>query len=158
MEENSRENTVFVSLFGKYEFVRMPFGLKNAPAVFQHLMEKTLKGCREFAAAYIDDVLIFSKTWDEHLIHVKKVLQALRKAGLTAKPSKCKWRRSSIHYLGHTIGSGQVSVPEDRVKSMSEYRTPVSKCDLVYFWNRRILLQVYQEFLQLFNYPRTCYF
>jgi len=87
MEENSREKTAFVSSFGKYEIVSMPFRLKNVPAVFQCLIEKTLKGCREFAASYIDDVLIFSKTWGEHLIHVKKVFHALRKAGLIAKPS-----------------------------------------------------------------------
>ena len=88
MEDKSRELTTFVSFYGKYQFRRMPFGLKNAPATFQVLMERVLDQCRMFSAAYIDDVLAFSNSWAEHLEHVKCVLHALREAGLTAKPTK----------------------------------------------------------------------
>ena len=111
MLENSMEKTAFISPFGKYELVRMPFGLKNAPAVSQRIMEDALRDCSSFASGYMDDVLIFSEIWDEHINHIRRVLQALRRAGLTAKPSKCDWGRRSITYLGHILGSGQLSVP-----------------------------------------------
>ena len=87
----SREKTAFISPFGKYEFSRMPFRLKNAPAVFQRLMDGVLNECYSYAAPYLDDILIFSSNWEEHLVHVRSVLAVLRKHGLTAKPSKCMW-------------------------------------------------------------------
>ena len=81
----------------------MPFGLKNTPAVFQALMEKVLGNCRYFSAVYIDDVLVFSNSWEEHLVHVGRVMQALRVAGLTVKPSKCQWGKRYLDFLGHRI-------------------------------------------------------
>ena len=69
----------------------MPFGLKNAPAVFQALMEKVLGSCKGFAWVYIDDVLVHSDSWEEHMNHITKVC-ALCAAGMTAKPAKCQWR------------------------------------------------------------------
>ncbi len=69
----SREKTAFISPFGKYEFSRMPFGLKNAPAIFQRLMDGVLNECYECAAPYIDDILIFSRSWEEHMVDVRKV-------------------------------------------------------------------------------------
>ena len=69
----------------------MPFGLRNAPAVFQELMVRVLDSCREFARPYIDDIIVFSANWVEYLGHLKKVLQALKEAGFTANPTKCEW-------------------------------------------------------------------
>ena len=69
----------------------MPFGLMNAPASFQRCMQNTLSQQSEFSSIYIDDVLIYSSTWKEDLEHIRGVLEALREAGLTAKPNKCVW-------------------------------------------------------------------
>jgi len=65
--------------------------------------------------------------WKEHMVHVREVLEALRKAGLTAKPTKCEWGRSHVQYLGHIVGCGRLSVPEDRVTAMKEFKKPASK-------------------------------
>jgi len=90
MEDSSRDLTTFVYPFGRFRFQRMPFALKNAPAVFQALMKKVLSSCKDFSAVYIDDILVFSNSWSEHLCHIERVLQSLRQAGLTAKHWKCQ--------------------------------------------------------------------
>jgi len=82
----------------------MPFELRNTTSVFQNLMEKILAPCKGFARAYIDDVLIYSSSWSDHLVHLGKVLEALSAAGLTAKPEMCQWRRIYLDYLGHRVG------------------------------------------------------
>ena len=81
----------------------MPFGLKNALAIFQHCMELVLSPCADFCCCYIDDVVIFSRSWEEHMVHVRNVLQCLQEAGITAKPSKCAFGFESLVYLGHLI-------------------------------------------------------
>ena len=128
--EDSREKTAFISPFGKYEFSRMLFGLRNAPAVFQRLMDAVLGPCYGYAAPYMDDVLIYSNSWVEHMSHVKKVLEELRRHGLTAKPAKCEWGMCYVEYLGHVVGSDTVAVPEMRVKTMANFTQPVSKRDM----------------------------
>ncbi len=130
MEESAKDFTTFVCPFGRFRYRTMPFGLRNAPAIFQALMEKVLAGCVEYCSVYIDDVLVFSNSWTEHLHHVKEVLLALRKAGLTAKPFKCERGKSHLDYLGHRVGSGQVAVPESRVEAIESYRQPVTRRDL----------------------------
>ena len=81
MEEASQDKTTFITPFGLYEFTTMTFGLQGAPATFQRLMNRVLQGMDKFAAAYIDDVAIYSETWEEHLKHLDQVLERLRRAG-----------------------------------------------------------------------------
>ena len=133
MSDASKDLTTFVCPFGKYRLRQMPFELKNAPAVFQLLMEKVLVSCNEFSAVYIDDILIFSSSWSEHLIHVRKVLTALREAGLTAKPSKYEWGRSHLDYLDHRPGSGKVAVLKQHVQAMADVKLPITKRHLQSF-------------------------
>jgi len=108
VDEESKEKTAFTTQQGLFEFKVMPFGLTNAPAVFQRLMLKVLSGLNpdegpDFVEVYIDDVLIFSRTMQEHLNHLRQVLERLRRAGLKLKPSKCHFIRQSVEYLGHVI-------------------------------------------------------
>ena len=105
----------------------MPFGLHNVPAIFQLLMKKVLATCRDFSAVYIDDVLIFSKSWSEHLAHVQGVLLALREAGLTAKPAKCQW---GLDYLGHRVGCGKVAMSAHRATAMAACQSARRTCAL----------------------------
>ena len=84
----------------------MPFGLTNAPAVFQRLLQRVLMGLNpvdgpDFVTVYIDDVLIFSETLEEHLTHIHSVLKRLLDVGLKLKPGKCKFLRKEVEYLGH---------------------------------------------------------
>ena len=100
----------------------MPFGLTNAPAVFQRLMQRVLEGLNpdegpDFVEVYIDDVLVFSRTMDEH---VEQVLEWLRKAGLKLKPSKCHFVRQAVEYFGHVITPGLKPNP----KQVSAYPAP----------------------------------
>ena len=89
LAEDARHKTAFVTPSGLYHFNVMPFGLKGAPASFQRLMDNVIRGLDGMSAAYIDDVIIFSTSWEDHLGHLSRVFARLWEAGLTAKPSKC---------------------------------------------------------------------
>ena len=130
VEPGSRGKTAFVSPYGKYEFTRMPFGLKNAPAIFQRCMEVVLRECYAFSAPYIDDVLVFSSSGAQHLQHLRLVLEQLRSAGMTIKESKCEFGKEKLEYLGHVIGGGQLAVPAHRAAAMAEYILPKTKKQL----------------------------
>ena len=127
LQTGSQEKTAFCSPWGKFAFTRMPFGLRNAPATFQRCMDQALDQQAECSSTYIDDVLVYSSSWKEHLKHLRDVLEALRKAGLTAKPDKCVWGAQSLEYLGHEVGNGVVSVPEARVKALRDFARPINK-------------------------------
>ena len=100
--KSSRAKTAFVTPFGKYKFLMVPFGLAQAPAYFQLLMNKVLNGLK-FAMTYLDNIIIFSKNESQHLEHLETVFSCLREAGLKMKWSKCDFFKSEIHYLGHLI-------------------------------------------------------
>ena len=106
--KNSRAKTAFVTPFAKYEFLMVPFGLAQAPAYFQLLMNKVLKGLN-FAMTYLDDIIIFSENELQHLEHLEVVFSQLREAGLKMKCSKCDFFKSEIHYLGHLISPEGIS-------------------------------------------------
>ncbi len=127
MDKDSSELTTFGCSLGKFKFVRMPFGLKNAPAVFQAVVEEVLKPVKEISRNYIDDVVVFSKDWKRHLVDLGKVLDVLRKAGLKVKRSKCEFGRRTMEYLGHQIGDGKLGIPEARVCALRDYDKPVTK-------------------------------
>ena len=84
----------------------MPFCLQGAPATFQRLMNQVICDLEDCTAAYLDDLIIFSETFDKHLHHIQEVLLRLRKAGLTAKKKKCFFGADSCVYLGHVVGGG----------------------------------------------------
>ena len=104
----SQEKTAFVTNQGLVEFRVMPFGLMNAPAVFQRLMQQVLSGLNpiegpDFVAVYLDDVLVFSETMQDHLVHLRRVLDRIAQAGLKLRPAKCHLVRQEVDYLGHVI-------------------------------------------------------
>ena len=107
MEESSIPYTAFtVGPLGFYECVGMPFGLTNAPATFQCLMESCLGDYHlKYCIIYLDDVIIFSKTPEEHISRLCKVFQKLDEAGLHLKPNKCEFFKDRLEYLGHVVSS-----------------------------------------------------
>ena len=107
--KSSRAKTAFVMPFGKYEFLMVPFGLAQAPAYFQLLMNKVLKGLK-FTMMYLDDIIIFSQDELQHLEHLEIVFSRLREAGLKMKRSKCDFFKSEIHYVGHLISPEGISI------------------------------------------------
>ena len=101
---------------GFYECVRMPFGLNNAPATFQHLMESCLgKMHLNWCIIYLDDVIIFSQTPEDHVERLRAVLQKLRAAGLKLKPSKCEFFKDHISYLGHIVSKDWVETDPKKI-------------------------------------------
>ena len=106
--KSSRAKTASVTSFGKYKFLMVPFGLAQAPAYFQLLMNKVLKGLK-FVMTYLEDVIIFSENQSQHLEHLETVFSHLREARLKMKHSKCDFFKSEIHYLGHLISPEGIS-------------------------------------------------
>ena len=119
--------TSFICHRGRYEFTRMPFGVKNAPAVFQQLMQAVLHDTLTYATAYMDDIIIYSRSWSEHLQHIRNVLDRLQKANLTVNPAKCVWGGRSMTFLGHQVGEGKMTFPAHRVQALAKYQKPATK-------------------------------
>ena len=131
--EGTKHLTAFTTPFGLFQFRVMPFGLKGAPATFQRLMDVVLRGLQGFSVAYIDDVAIFSNSWDKHLQHVKVVLQRIREAGLTAKPQKCQFGMDQCLYLGHIVGNGVVRPERSKLQGVESFPTPCTKTQVQCF-------------------------
>lgn len=112
LAQADRHKTAFTTPTGQYQYRVLPFGLHGAPATFQWLMDKVLRPVQRFAAAYLDDVVVHSASWEEHLVHLRQVLEALRRAGLTANPAKCCVGQDEAQYLGYTIGRGLLKPQE----------------------------------------------
>nr|XP_034310523.1 uncharacterized protein LOC117684040 isoform X3 [Crassostrea gigas] len=106
LDEDAKQKSAFVTPMGHYQFTVMPFGMVNAPATFVRLMHKVLDGLHSFVQCFIDDIGIYSETWDDHLQHLRVVFQRLRDAKLSAKPSKCCFGFDQLEFLGHVVGKG----------------------------------------------------
>ena len=118
-----RAKTAFVTPFGKCEFLMVPFGLAQAPAYFQLLMNKVLEGL-SYAMTYLDDIIIFSKNQLEHLEHLEEVFHQLRTAGLKMKCSECDFFKSEIHYLGHLVSADGTSPLPDKLTTIKNMPAP----------------------------------
>ena len=102
MDESDKPKTAFTAHCGTFQYNRMPFGLKNAPATFQRALDMILTGFRwEYCLIYMDDVIVFSESFDQHIIDVQNVLRSLTEANETLKPSKCTLFSQKVNYLGH---------------------------------------------------------
>jgi len=128
MEKNSQSKTAFVTTDGKYEFIRMPFGLASAPSCFQRVMDDVLRNLKwTIALVYLDDVITYGRTLEEHNTRLEVILQALRKANLKLKPSKCHIAQKELKVLGHIVSEEGIKVDPDKVKAVREFSTPNSK-------------------------------
>jgi hypothetical protein len=119
MEEADIEKTTFRMHHNHFEFLVMPFGLSNAPATFQALMNEVLHDfIRNFILVFFDDILIYSDSWLSHLQHVRIALQRLREHKLAVKQSKCSFGASSVAYLGHVITTQGVMMDAEKVTTV----------------------------------------
>jgi transposase InsO family protein len=127
MEPESREKTAFRTHVGLFQFRVMPFGLTGAPATCQRLLDKVLRGAQEYATAYLDDVAIFSDTWEDHLRHLGDVLRRFREAGLVANRNKCQFVRPSLKLLGFVLGGGKLKPDSDKIAAVEAFTRPINK-------------------------------
>ena len=124
MDEKDKEKTAFACHRGLFEFNVMPFGLSNAPAVFQELMSIVLNGCNAFAIAYLDDILIFSETFDEHMLHLNTIFERLAQHGLKLKLKKCSFIQKSVNYLGFVIDQDGIKPDQKKVEAIRALPVP----------------------------------
>jgi len=133
LHPDSRHLTAFITPWGLLEWQRIPFGLMNAPAQFQRFMVGCLDDVRDkFAVPYLDDVLVFSKTFEEHVSHLQTVLQKLKSKGVKLKPQKCELFRDRVKYLGRIVTSEGYYPDPDNVKVVKalEEQSPKTVGDL----------------------------
>ncbi|XP_075990295.1 uncharacterized protein LOC142985939 [Anticarsia gemmatalis] len=125
MDEGSQHLTGLITPDGHYEFKRMPFGLSNAPAVFQRMINKILGNRRfEYALAYLDDVLIPAKDVEEMFLRLEDVLKLFRQYGLTLKLAKCRFFDTTVNYLGYDISSKGIQPSEAKILAVKEFPIP----------------------------------
>lgn len=128
LHEDSKHKTAFVTHQGLYQFKRLPQGLSNSPLCFQQLMSKILRKLLwKIVLIYIDDLILYSQTFEEHLEHLNLVFAQLRQAKLTLKPSKCNFATDQVHYLGHVLSSGGVQVDKAKVEAIKSFPVPKSQ-------------------------------
>ena len=144
--KSSRAKTAFVTPFGKYEFLMVPFGLAQAPAYFQLLMNKVLNGLK-FAMTYLDDNIIFSENESQHLEHLETVFSCLREARLKMKRSKCDFFKSEIHYLGHLISPEGISPLPNKLDCIQHMSAPKNVKEIKQFLG---LTGYYRKFVPRF--------
>ena len=124
VHERDREKTAFITPLGLYEYIRMPFGLCGAPATFQRLMQRCLGDLAfQMVLVYLDDILIYSHTFDQHL---DLVFSRLKSHNLKLKPSKCHLFRSRVFYLGHVLSADGISTDDSKIKAVREWPLPKS--------------------------------
>ncbi|XP_029919926.1 uncharacterized protein LOC115368085 [Myripristis murdjan] len=144
LTEAAKPLTAFRTPQGLWQFTKMPFGLQGAPATFQRLMNRVLSGMGTFCAAYLDDIVIYSNSWQEHLTHLKEVLQRIKQAGLTINPRKCALARQELQYLGHILGGGVIKPVKDKVVAVKARERPTTRKQVKSFlglvgWYRRFI-------------------
>ena len=132
LTQRAREISAFVTPSGLYQYKVMPFGMKNAPATFQRMVNKLVRdidGCE----GYIDDVVIFSDNWSDHIRQIKRFFQIMREAKLTINLMKSEFGKATVKYLGHIVGQGQVSPLDAKIQTIVKYPIPTSRKELARF-------------------------
>ena len=138
----------FVTPFGKWEFNMVPFSLAQAPAYFQALIPEVLKGLSHFTTAYLDDIIIFRKTKEEHLQHLEIIFQRLHEVWLKLKWSKCSFMKLHIEYLGHLISENNIEPMPEKLSAIKEMPAPRSPKEIKQFLG---LVGYYRKFIPRFS-------
>ena len=138
-----------MSRYGHYEYTVVPYGLTNAPGVFMNLMNKLfMKYLDEFVVVFIDDILIFSKSKEEHAEHLRIVLQILRENQLYAKFNKCEFWLDQVDFLGHIVSGRGVEVDPSKIESVMSWSQPTSPTEIRSFLG---LTAYYRIFIKGFS-------
>ncbi|GKD96288.1 putative reverse transcriptase domain-containing protein [Tanacetum coccineum] len=149
VHEDDIPKTAFRTRYGHFEFTVMPFGLTNAPAVFMDLMNRVCKPYLDkFVIVFIDDILIYSKTKEDHEVHLGLVLELLRKEKLYAKFSKCEFWLQEVHFLGHVVNQNGIHVDPSKIEAVKNWKTPTTPFEIRSFLG---LAGYYRRFIAIFS-------
>jgi len=149
MDERDQYKTAFTTPFGLYEFKKMPFGLCTAPATFQRLMQSGMNDLMfQVLLVYLDDILVFSRTFSEHLDRLRLVLGRLRDMGLKLNIKKCNFCQKSVKYLGHTVSQAGIATDEDKIRVVRDWPVPKTVKELRSFLG---FASYYRRFVQGFS-------
>ena len=147
LTETAKPKSAFVlSSLGKYQFNRVPFGLAQAPAYFQKLINDVLRGCN-FAMGYLDDIIIYSRSEQEHLEHLEEIFIRLKAAGLKLKLEKCCFFKKHIQYLGHLISADGIQPLPEKLESIAKMPAPKNPKEVKQFLG---LIGYYRKFVPRF--------
>jgi hypothetical protein len=149
MKERDEWKIAFKTKYGLYEWLVIPFGLTGAPSTFMRLMNHVLRAfIGKFAVVYFDDILIYSKEIDEHIGHLRQVLDVLRKESLYANLKKCDFCMDKIVFLGYVVRAKGIEMDEAKVKAIQEWPTPKSIIEVKSFHG---LASFYRRFVKDFS-------
>jgi len=149
IREGDEWKTAFRTRYGLYEFQVMPFGLTNAPSTFQDMMNHVLSDLLDVGVlAYMDDILVYSKTEDDHNRLVKEVLKRLQDNGLAVSPEKCVWKAEEVEFLGYVIGRNGTQMSQNKVKAVLSWPQPTSLTETQSFLG---FANFYQRFIQNYS-------
>ena len=147
MARNSIEKTAFTCKYGLYEWLVMPFGLCNAVPIFERLMEHVLRDYKwRTCLVYLDDVIVFSEDFAEHLVRLGQVLDCFRKAGFKLKMSKCHWGRARVAFLGHMVTPSGILPNPEKVKAVLKIKSLKNVAEVrAFLWTSRIFPPVHKR-------------
>lgn len=153
MSPDSIEKTAFTVNNGHFEYLRMPFGLKNAPATFQRMMDEILREyLYKFCFVYMDDVVIFSKSLPEHIDHIKKIFKTLREVNLKVQLDKSEFLSKEVAFLGHIITPEGIKPNPSKIEAIQRYPMPKSTKEIKSFLG---LIGYYRRFIK--NFAKTTF-
>ena len=148
VEEGDKEKTAFITPHGLYEWNRMPFGLCNAGATFQRLMQGVMhEQIFRILLVYLDDLLVYSKDFETHLASLRVVFELLRKVGIKLKPDKCSFAAHQLEFLGHTVSEEGIRTSVDKVMAVREFKRPETAKEVRRFLG---MAGYYRRFIQNF--------
>lgn len=142
------QKTAFTVENGHYEYCRMPFGLKNAPSTFQRAMENVLRGLNDICEVYMDDIIIFSTSLQEHIVSIEKVFQRLREANLKIQLDKSEFLKHETAYLGHIVTPQGIKPNPDKVRAIKKFPIPKTPKEIKSFLG---LVGYYRKFIPNFS-------
>ena len=143
----------FITDKGKWQFHLLPFRINLGPSTFSYVLGTTLKCCQVFALNYLDDIIIISKTWKEHLEHLKEVFKALQEADLKIKQSKCGFFKLKVHYLGYPVGVDGVETLPEKLEAIQKLAAPFNVDELRQFLG---LTGFYRKFVPFYADITQC--
>ena len=142
-----REKTAFATQSGLFEFKVMPFGLCNAPATFQRLMDLVLAGVQwSHCLVYLDDIIVVGRSFHDHLQNLSVVLQRLKEANLRLKPAKCSFCKTQVSYLGYIVSRQGMATDVDKTSKVSNWPTPTTISEVQKFLG---LASYYRRFVKI---------